>query len=100
MKLVINNCFGGFSIDRDICNKYNLDPEGQHSDYDCYEFDRTNKKLIELIESGIDCNGDCAELVVVEIPDEATDYRIEEYDGAEEVLYVIDGKIHVKGYMD
>ena len=32
-------------------------------------------------------------LVVEEIPDTATDYMISEYDGAEEVYYVLDGKI-------
>lgn len=93
MKLVINTCFGGFRIKPEIVRKYGLDkcnPAG-------YEIDtnsRTNKKLIELIESGINCSGMCSKLAVVEIPDEATDYCIEEYDGAEYVLYVIDGKIH------
>ena len=85
MKLVINTCFGGFGIKPEIVEKYSLDK---------YNI-RTDKKLIELIESGIDCNGKHARLTVVEIPDEATDYAIEEYDGAESVLYVLDGKIHI-----
>lgn len=34
-------------------------------------------------------------LIVVEIPDESTDYYIEDYDGVESVIYVVDGKIHV-----
>lgn len=34
---------------------------------------------------------------VAEIPDEATDYYIEDYDGMEDILFVIDGKIF-KGY--
>ncbi len=85
MKLVINTDFGGFGIKYEIATKYGF--------YECDDI-RTNKKLIELIESGIDCNDDCSELSVVEIPDEATDYCIEEYDGAEYILYVLDGKIH------
>ena len=85
MKLVINTCFGGFRIKPEIVKKY---------DFDKRDVRRTDKKLIELIESGIDCSGMCSELTVVEIPDEATDYRIEECDGAEYVLYVLDGKIH------
>jgi hypothetical protein len=32
--------------------------------------------------------------MVVEIPNEATDYEILEYDGLEEVVCVIDGKLH------
>ena len=32
-------------------------------------------------------------LVVKEIPDNATDYMITEYDGAEGIIYVVDGKL-------
>lgn len=85
MKIVINTDFGGFGINYEIAKKYGL--------YKCDDI-HTNEKLIELIESGIDCNDECSKLSVVEIPDEATDYYIEEYDGAESVLYVLDGKIH------
>ena len=85
MKLVINTDFGGFGINREIAKKYGFDKR---------DVPRTDKELIELIESGIDCNDDCSELSVVEIPDETTDYYINDYDGAESVLYVVDGKIH------
>lgn len=90
MKLVINVCYGGFSIKPEIRKKYGLEKCDRWSTQDC----RTDKKLIELIESGVNCNTEYSKLSVVEIPDEATDYYIEEYDGAESVLYVIDGKIH------
>ena len=87
MKIVINKCFGGFSVNDNIVKMLNLE-----SRYDL-EDDRTNVKLIELIESGEDVNGDYSNLAVVEIPDDATDYMINEYDGYENVLYVLDGKI-------
>jgi hypothetical protein len=90
MKLAINNCIGGFNVKQDIIEKYNLEDVNLWDSNDCH----TNKKLIELIELGIDCSGDCSELIVVEIPDESTDYYIDAYDGAEGVLYVVDGKIH------
>lgn len=90
MKLVINTCYGGFRINPEIAKKYGFNKR----DSVYCDGIRTNKKLIELIESGIDCNGMCSQLAVVEIPDEATDYCIEEYDGEEYILYVIDGKIH------
>lgn len=85
MKLVINTCFGNFHIKPEIVENYRL-----------YKSDdiRTDKKLIALIESGIDCNGMCSKLAVVEIPDEATDYYINDYDGVESVFYVVDGKIY------
>ena len=89
MKLVINTCYGGFSVKPEIRKKYGLKKCDRWSSNDF----RTDKKLIELIESGIDCNDTCSELQIVEIPDEATDYYVEEYDGAETVLYVINGKI-------
>ena len=85
MKLVINADFGGFGIKPEIIKKYGLDK--------CDDV-RISEKLIELIESGVDCNNACSELSVVEIPDESTDYYINDYDGAESVLYVLDGKIH------
>ncbi len=93
MKLVINTCYGGFGIKPEIIKKYGFNKRDL-LDYRYEKESRTDKKLIELIESGVDCNGTCSKLAVVEIPDEATDYYIEEYDGAENVLYVLDGKIH------
>lgn len=87
MKIVINECFGGFSVNDNIVKILNLE-----SRYDL-EDDRTNAKLIELIEAGENVNDEYSDLVVVEIPDDATDYMINEYDGYETVYYVLDGKI-------
>lgn len=86
MKVVINDCFGGFSINSEIAKKY--------FDGERYGIKRTDPTLISLIESGIDCNGSCAELKVVEIPENATDWRMFEYDGAESIIYIVNGKIH------
>lgn len=87
MKIIINECFGGFSVNDNIVKMLNLE-----SGYDLKD-DRTNAKLIELIESGVNVNSEYSDLVVVDIPDDATDYVIEEYDGWESILYVLDGKI-------
>lgn len=86
MKVVINACFGGFAVNDKIAKQY--------FDGNCYRIKRTNATLINLIESGIDCNDSCSLLKVVDIPDNATDWRIIEYDGAEYVIYVVDGKMH------
>ena len=85
MKFVINACFGGFGIKKSIAKKYG---------FDRYDESRTNQKLIELIESGVDCDDDCSRLMVVTIPDNATDYELDDYDGSESIIYVVDGKIH------
>lgn len=76
----------------EIIEKYGFDKRNPWVYRDGKE-SRTDEKLIELIESGINCNSRCSKLAVVEIPDEATDYYIEEHDGAESVLYVLNGKI-------
>ena len=90
MKIVINDCFGGFSL-----SQYAADALGLNTRYPSNEI-RTDPRLINLIEQpGVDLvSGNCAELRVVDIPDEATDWRIMEYDGSEDVIYVLDGKIH------
>ena len=85
MKFVINACYGGFGIKKSIAEQYG---------FDRYAEDRDNPKLISLIESGVDCSDDCAELKVVDIPDNTTDYEFDEYDGFESITYVVDGKIH------
>lgn len=94
MKIVINDSFGGFSINKTTAKILGLGYREHDYGCICDKPSRTDPKFIELVESGMNCGGDCAKLKIVDIPDEATDWRIEEYDGAESVLYVIDGKIH------
>lgn len=89
MKIVVNECYGGFSVSEWAAEKLNLESR--------YEADRTDTALIALIEEyGAEkVNGDCADLVIAEIPEEATDWTVNEYDGQEELLYVINGKIQL-----
>ncbi len=87
MKAVINTCFGGFSINYEIAKQY--------FGGNFYKIERTNTTLIDLMESGTNCNAAHSNLKVVNIPDDATDWRIIKYDeGAEYVIYVVDGKLH------
>lgn len=78
MKIVINNDWGQISKESAAL--------------------RTNPKFIEDVETGRFVGrvmGTYAEtLRVIEIPDEATDYMVVEYDGVEGVIYVVDGKLH------
>ena len=86
MKIVLNKCYGGFGLDEELAEKYGIDE---------WSVDRSDAKLIELVEKyGEDAGGSHSELEIVEIPDEATDWEIDEYDGFESVIYVVDGKIH------
>ena len=107
MKIVVNRCFGGFSISKEAAefmaargNKrakieieesneywygygygYVEDPElTEHGGYD-----RTDPDLIAAVESlGDKANGRCAKLKVIEIPD-GVEYTISDYDGQETV---------------
>lgn len=87
MKIVINGCYGGFRVCDWACKELGI--KG-------YEESRTNESLIDMIERfGSECiSGEYSILEVVEIPDEATDWMINEYDGNETVIYVLDGKLH------
>ena len=90
MKFVLNKCFGGFSLSDEAAKDLNSSCYGL-SDYD----ERSNSALIALIEekgSGY-VSGDCAQLAIVDIPDNCTDYEIDEYDGYESITYVVDGKL-------
>lgn len=81
MKIVINDCFGGFSISEEA-KKY-------CEENSSYNISRTNEKLIEFIEKyGSErASGMCAKLKIVEIPDDVN-WEIEEYDGNEWVAEV------------
>lgn len=88
MKLVINRCYGGFSLSASAVKA--LDLRSAYSD-----IDRNDERLIALVEMDADkASGESAKLRVVELPDEITDYEVDEYDGYESVTYVLDGKIY------
>ena len=47
-----------------------------------------------IINNGENINSDFSKLEVVSIPDEVTDYEINEYDGMESIIYVIDSRLY------
>lgn len=87
MKIVLNRCYGGFGLKRQYIKALGYEYDG--------DVPRTDSGLIELIErlGPTEVSDVFADLEIVEIPDSASDWRIEEYDGAERVLYVLDGRI-------
>lgn len=92
MKIVINGDFGGFGLGvdkkyRDLVDYF----EWQSMD------ERANPKLVDFVENHPD---ECGDLVIVTIPDDATDWDINEHDGYESVIYVKDGKIWYAGADD
>ncbi len=88
MKICINTCFGGFGLSDEA-----LQMLGFKTRYPLIS--RTDPRLIEVVNTlGKAANGHCARLAIVDIPDEATDWEIDEYDGSEGVIYVLDGKLY------
>ena len=85
MKIIINRCFGGFCI-----NEVSLKELGIKETVNM----RVNPELIKAIESGKYVNSCFSKLTIVTIPDEATDFAIEEYDGNESIIYVLNGKLY------
>lgn len=86
MKMVINADYGGFGLG--VAEQYEdwvRDLEG----------DRFNAELIEFVETHPD---ECGDLEVIIIPEEVTDWEMNEYDGWESVIYVLNGKIVHAGY--
>lgn len=91
MKIVVNRCFGGFEFSEAFEKAY---PEFADFNEDSRLW-RTNEKLISALEAfGLkSASGYCADLEIVTIPDYATDWIIDDYDGMETLYYVLHGKI-------
>ena len=89
MKVVINTSWGGFKIPEEVAEKLGCDRWGYLSNYEAIS--RSDERLVEALSNYPNITETA--LDIVEIPDNATDWRIEEYDGMENVIAVIDGKI-------
>ena len=98
MKIVVNTVCGGFELPEELeaplSNKgYNLD------DWDLNL--RMDSILVRWVEKHADEHGyakvnNYCTLYVIDIPDEATDWMLNQIEGAEYVTYVVDGKLYVK----
>lgn len=88
MKLVINTCYGGFDVPKEYLKDFGVSS---------WRIKRNDPKLVslakKLIAEGKNSFGFTC-LDVVDIPDEATDYMINEHDGMESIIYVLDGKLY------
>ena len=106
MKIVINSCYGGFGLSDEafamLLNRKGIEFEtvsgefnthfyrkgmvGKNEGYLGYQhadLRRDDADLIAIVEAlGSKANGGCAELKIVEVPDDV-DWYIDEYDGKE-----------------
>lgn len=85
-KVVLNNCYGGFSLSEKACKFLGL----KLSDYLASRlYSRDDPKLVECIEVlGEEANGLCADLVIVEYDDRNYTYDIDNNDGLESLVLV------------
>ena len=83
MKVVINDCYGGFGLTEIALEEYKKRKGITDPNFYYYDIPRDCPVLVEMVERG-DVEGTYAELKVVEIPDDVNWY-IEEYDGMEHV---------------
>jgi hypothetical protein len=82
VKIVLNRCWGGYSLSEAACTELDIEWDGYGYFLDD---DRSNAKLVEVVEKlGEKADGCSASLKVVEIPDDV-EWHIEEYDGMEHV---------------
>ena len=86
MKIVINTCYGGFHTPNGF--------KALYPDTNDWDIDRSDPCLVKYCEAHPDeLKFRFTHLRVVELPDTTTDYYINEYDGAEDVIYVLNGKL-------
>ena len=84
MKVVLNNCWGGFSLSDEAKDMF-VSLGGDPKQVDRFSVDRTDPKLVEVVEKlGLRANGECADLKIVDIPEDI-EYYIDDYDGVESI---------------
>ncbi len=80
MKVVLNSCYGGFSLSEEVYNYLDLPWDGYGYDFENH---RDDPKMVEAVEAlGDKANGPHANLRIVEIPDDV-EWFVDEYDGWE-----------------
>lgn len=84
MKIVINQCFGGFGISPEGMKRFfELKGIPENDEFSYYDILRNDPHLIQIVEElGEKANGRYAELEIFEIPDDV-DWYVEGYDGME-----------------
>ena len=82
MKVVINGCYGGYSLSDEALAYLGIPGDNRYA----YDDDRTNPKLVECVEKLGEAasHGLGSSLYVVEVPNDVK-WTITDYDGVEQV---------------
>lgn len=91
MKIVLSKSWGTFNLPEEFCSLYNITTFEERE-----AVERTDERLIAFVEANYakDSKPRKKRLKVVEIPEEATDWEFNDYDGMESITYVVGGKIY------
>ena len=88
IKVVINACFGGFSLSeaaQDRLSDLGMGEDDGLTEYGAYGVSRSDPRLVQVVEEmGEAADGGSASLRIVEVPADAK-WHIAEYDGQEHV---------------
>ena len=77
MKVVLNGCFGGFGLTDSALAALGVDY--------AFDVDRTDPRLVAMVEGGGKVSSSHADLYVVDVPD-GVQWSIREYDGMESIV--------------
>ena len=79
------DCLMSYTFTKDLGETFKEWPKGGGGYFIDIDIERTDKDLVAVVEMlGEEANGSCAELKVIEIPDDI-DWELSEYDGIETI---------------
>ena len=82
-KVIINTCYGGFSLSDTAKSMYATLTGADRNELFEFDLQRDDPTLVMIVEElGDKANGMYAELKIVEIPDDV-EWHIQDYDGVE-----------------
>jgi hypothetical protein len=82
-RIVINDCYGGFGLSDRALSEYKKLAGITAEDFYDRDIARDDPYLIKVVkEMGMNANGQCANLKIVEVPADV-EWIVQEYDGAE-----------------
>lgn len=90
MKVVYNNCYGGFGLSKEAKKRYaelKGDPD-YFKRFSPHDLDRADPILVQVVEEG-KASGCLASLSIDDVPS-GSKWRIDEYDGNESVMLISD----------
>ena len=81
MYYVINSSYGGYRVPDEVCAMLN-----------CGAYDEEVRSNLHFVRWVVE-HTHATDLEVVEIPEYATDWELDEYDGFESIIAVVNGRI-------